>query len=1084
MPTASPSDAPNRPHAVDRLLVVLVLVLAFLSASFLARNTDLWFHLATGRLVVSGEFRFGTDPFSYKTEPVYWACRSWLFDVGLFMLRGLIGDAGLVALKAAMVAMMAALMLSVRRAASAPWVPVLGTSLAILAMSPRLLLQPACASYFLLALTFWLLWRPQAQNAQPRAKEETSDQSSFTSTIPLLLLFVLWVNVDEWFFLGPLLIALFWLGERLSGERVTPSWLVPAGVLVCLLNPYTFHVFTPPAELSSVPWTSGLRDDPRFHNLFTSPWQAEYLRSAWRLNAAALAYFTLTALGLVSFVLNPSALRGWRLLVWLPFALLAAWQARTIPFFAVVAAPITALNAQDYLASRRIHPRWGIRSLLGRMSLALGLVALLLLTWLGWLAGYDREDRHVAWGILADPSLQQATETLDAWRRQGLLADGGRVFALAPEVAQYGAYFCPAEKHFFDHRYPLYPEAARDFETVCRALLSPQDTAGRGDRGPSSTGRRQTRENAPDWRDILRANGVGIVVYYDRDLERLFAVLRRLASDSEHWTLLHVAGQALIVGWNEARPDGGFERLAFDSEQLAFGPQNDRAQRQAPAAPAQGPATLPQRRDFWQRLSHPPATPSWGSSAATMLLHYFDDIEASQIDRRRVAAMSRYAASLAGLPAQPTALPQALFQLISSQEVILQNEAEPRFLVREELGPFFEHLVERSPAMPLLAVRAARNAVAADPEDANAWLRLGHAYLLLRDQTVERSSENRLPPLAQLRQVQIVTALEQALRLNPNLEAAHEELAHVYGERNCLDVSLDHLREELRLSRRVGPRRGEPAARYSLRMEAMQKDEAKLVKMVEDGRKAYANSPRSPQGDRVAQARFALNQGLVRTALEEVLMSSPADLLGAPGIQLQLELMLALGRTQEVRAILDNEAIRSKHDLGYYNPEGAPLYAVPYRFPAYEWLHVLEAAGVGDYAQARGELRTIREALQIDLDRLQRQVLAAERRFWDYLPALWSGPPRFLPALTAKTLIPFYLEQTILKARAGALAAQQADMFVLEGLLALEQGDTVAARTALSEADRRCTLTNASGILCASRPIIAFYLGRLQRLGD
>ena len=37
--------------------------------------------------------------------------------------------------------------------------------------------------------------------------------------------------------------------------------------------------------------------------------------------------------------------------VWLPFAILAAWQARMILFLAVVAAPITALNFQDFLAS-------------------------------------------------------------------------------------------------------------------------------------------------------------------------------------------------------------------------------------------------------------------------------------------------------------------------------------------------------------------------------------------------------------------------------------------------------------------------------------------------------------------------------------------------------------------------------------------------------------------------------------------------------------------------------------------------------------------------------------------------------------
>src|SRR5207248_5557810 len=115
------------------------------------------------------------------------------------------------------------------------------------------------------------------------------------------------------------------------------------------------------------------------------------------------------------------------------------------------------------------------------------------------------------------------------------------------------------------------------------------------------------------------------------------------------------------------------------------------------------------------------------------------------------------------------------------------------------------HLGERSPALPLLAVRAARRAVAANPEDANAWLRLGQAYLLLRNLTCERSGEGLLPPLAQLRHVQVATALEQAVRLNPDHEAAHRALYELYGQR-YLDQALEHRREELRLSRRAGPR--------------------------------------------------------------------------------------------------------------------------------------------------------------------------------------------------------------------------------------------------------------------------------------
>jgi len=41
--------------------------IAFLMGSFVARNADLWRHLATGRLVAQFQYPLGADPFSYPT---------------------------------------------------------------------------------------------------------------------------------------------------------------------------------------------------------------------------------------------------------------------------------------------------------------------------------------------------------------------------------------------------------------------------------------------------------------------------------------------------------------------------------------------------------------------------------------------------------------------------------------------------------------------------------------------------------------------------------------------------------------------------------------------------------------------------------------------------------------------------------------------------------------------------------------------------------------------------------------------------------------------------------------------------------
>src|ERR1700730_15525782 len=133
-PASHSATAARDQQRWDRVLAFLVLVLAFLSASFLARNSDLWFHLATGRLLAQGQFLFGVDPFAYTTERVYWACHSWLFDLGLYALFGAIGGVGLVVLKALLVTAVAGILLRVRRPQSTALVPVVCTTLAILAM--------------------------------------------------------------------------------------------------------------------------------------------------------------------------------------------------------------------------------------------------------------------------------------------------------------------------------------------------------------------------------------------------------------------------------------------------------------------------------------------------------------------------------------------------------------------------------------------------------------------------------------------------------------------------------------------------------------------------------------------------------------------------------------------------------------------------------------------------------------------------------------------------------------------------------------------------------------------------------------
>src|SRR5262245_27104064 len=158
--TATPITAPNHLPAppplverLDKLLVLLLLILAFLVGSFAATNTDVWLQLASGRHIAEGAWTIGVDPFAYTTEAtparpaVYWVQHSWLFSLVFYWLYNLVGGAGLVVIKALCVVALAACLLAIPGGAKDRFLAVIYVGLAILAISPQLVLRPMTLSF-------------------------------------------------------------------------------------------------------------------------------------------------------------------------------------------------------------------------------------------------------------------------------------------------------------------------------------------------------------------------------------------------------------------------------------------------------------------------------------------------------------------------------------------------------------------------------------------------------------------------------------------------------------------------------------------------------------------------------------------------------------------------------------------------------------------------------------------------------------------------------------------------------------------------------------------------------------------------
>src|SRR5947209_20481485 len=102
----APSPAAAAPPEGGKWLSFLFLSLfAGLLASFPARNTDLWMHLAAGR-----ELAQGRSPFGAADRP------TWLYDLTSYGLYSALGGTGLALVKVLLVVGLAVLLLRLSRA--------------------------------------------------------------------------------------------------------------------------------------------------------------------------------------------------------------------------------------------------------------------------------------------------------------------------------------------------------------------------------------------------------------------------------------------------------------------------------------------------------------------------------------------------------------------------------------------------------------------------------------------------------------------------------------------------------------------------------------------------------------------------------------------------------------------------------------------------------------------------------------------------------------------------------------------------------------------------------------------------------
>jgi hypothetical protein len=369
---------------LPRLSAALLLLFAALTVTFPLTNTDIWWHLASGREILQQGAFLRVDPFSQGALGQRWIDVHWLFQVLAIGVYRAAGIAGLVVAKGVVCAG-AALVLVVateQQRGDLRLRPLAVLSVALLLYLGRYLVlaRPIVVTLLLISCFLLVLERVRAGRSGPRA------------LLWLLPLQVLWANTQGLYLLGPVLVACYAAGEGVSAllsrwgaagfaRVLAPRSLAWLGLCVlgllaaCLVTPYGLEGLELPLKLFG-------RIDPLRGELFRynvseniPPWALERSGGA---AAAGVAHFKwVAAAAFASFL--PLLRRG---VVLARFAVLAAvfvvalMANRNVLLLYWVAALVLPLNLGALLSA---GARWRWAPALGGLSAA-GIVGLALLS--------------------------------------------------------------------------------------------------------------------------------------------------------------------------------------------------------------------------------------------------------------------------------------------------------------------------------------------------------------------------------------------------------------------------------------------------------------------------------------------------------------------------------------------------------------------------------------------------------------------------------------------------------------------------------------------------------------------------------
>lgn len=312
-------------YALGTIAVLSLFVFVIIHMCAELEDPDIWLHLKTGECIIKNKAIPQVDIFSFSVSGRSWVNHSWLVQA-IFYLAFSFGRANTLILLSAILVAFSFLLLFL----SVPRRPTLIFSAAMLALTifastPRFNIRPENFSILFFSTYLFILSR------HIRTK-------GIYFLVPLQLI---WANCHGFFILGPILIGVFPLAQKLKKAAWLPqgwSKVEPLDArscrnltrvflfacLACFLNPYGYKgAFYPIGVILGSLGKEGI-----YYNYIQ-----ELLPVFKVQHSAMLAYYLLITISLFFLLLNYKRINIAHLIIWLLFLSISFRANRNIIFF-------------------------------------------------------------------------------------------------------------------------------------------------------------------------------------------------------------------------------------------------------------------------------------------------------------------------------------------------------------------------------------------------------------------------------------------------------------------------------------------------------------------------------------------------------------------------------------------------------------------------------------------------------------------------------------------------------------------------------------------------------------------------------